>query len=74
MLYPAELWVRNCYEKVARTIAGINAIAPITAHSFPVGPLNDAVPAFGTNQLMDKTRNVIINVKIMLTTLCPHNN
>jgi hypothetical protein len=61
--------VRNCYKKVRRKAAGINAIAPIIAHSFLVGPLNDAVPAFGTNQLIDKTRNVIINVKITSITL-----
>ena len=74
MLYPAELWVRHCYENIARMIAGINATTPITKHSCIVGPLNDAVPAFGTNQHTDNTRNVIINVKIMSINLQPQNN
>ena len=74
MLYPAELWVRNCYESIAVIIAGTNEIAPITIHSCFVAPINDGVPAFGTNQHTDKTRNVIKNVKIMSITLQPHNN
>ena len=61
--------MRNCYESIARMIAGIDAIAPITIHSCFVAPSNDVVPAFGTNQHTDKTRNVIINVKIMSITL-----
>ena len=59
---------------VPTRIAGRIDIAAIITNSGLVAPLNDGLPAFGTNQHTDKTRNVIINVKIMSITLQPHNN